>query len=241
MTILNTYYNFTEIIDDKGNISYKKSQIYSLKDNVFMFNNSNEYNNFNIYNYYDNDKYQITLGKNNSINSYISKIKYPLYFNNRNITEIYSNTDADDTVLIVKYLDNSIVSFDYVTGVSLYNNNSDNFISLNNFIKNSFKVDMSNSLSKSQELINKLNKVTDESVLHELSKEKVMYDKYNDSNSSSNNGTNNANNDSNKDDINSDNRNLLLNSTSKDNYITSYNPDTGDYEVYNTKNIFDFK
>lgn len=241
MTILNTYYNFTEIIDDKGNISYKKSQIYSLKDNVFMFNNSNEYNNFNIYNYYDNDKYQITLGKNNSINSYISKIKYPLYFNNRNITEIYSNTDADETVLIVKYLDNSIVSFDYVTGVSLYNNNSDNFISLNNFIKNSFKVDMSNSLSKSQELINKLNKVTDESVLHELSKEKVMYDKYNDSNSSSNNGTNNANNDSNKDDINSDNRNLLLNSTSKDNYITSYNPDTGDYEVYNTKNIFDFK
>ena len=107
MTILNTYYNFTEIFDDKGNISYKKSQIYSLKDNVFMFNNSNEYNNFNIYNYYDNDKYQITLGKNNSINSYISKIKYPLYFNNRNITEIYSNTDADETVLIVKYLDNS--------------------------------------------------------------------------------------------------------------------------------------
>ena len=34
---------------------------------------------------------------------------------------------------------------------------------------------------------------------------------------------------------------MLLNSTSKDNYITSYNPDTGDYEVYNTKNIFDFK
>ena len=224
-----------------GNI---KSQIYNVRNGKLsaISTNVNMKVDNSIIDSYNNKEYQTILTTEGEIMDIKEKLKYPENFLNRNIKQITQNTDTEKTEIMVMYNTGKVVIFNYVTGDIIYDNQEKADTGLMNYIIGSLGniwsdyEEKQEEYAKSQDLITKLTEKPIEEVLQENMIE------------SGNEGINNGNDAGEINIENSTNSGNTSGNTSNNtgsninnNYITVYNGETEEYEVYSEKEILEGK
>lgn len=70
-------------------------------------------------------QYLSVLEENRRVEDYYEQLKWPEELSNAGIQEISSNLNTSDTVLMVRYTDNTVAAFNYVTGNMLFKDESE--------------------------------------------------------------------------------------------------------------------
>ena len=70
-------------------------------------------------------QYLSVLEENRRVEDYYEQLKWPDELSNAGIQEISSNLNTSDTVLMVRYTDNTVAAFNYVTGTMLFKDESE--------------------------------------------------------------------------------------------------------------------
>lgn len=73
----------------------------------------------------DTARYLSVLEEDHRIEDYYDQIQWPDELSNAGIQEISSTLDTSDTVLMVRYTDNTVAAFNYVTGKLLFKDESE--------------------------------------------------------------------------------------------------------------------
>ncbi len=220
-----------------GNI---KQQIYNVRSGeLSALSNSLD---MKIDNYivdnYNNKEYQTILNSAGELIDLKERLQYPENFLNRNIKQIVQNTDAENPETMVLYNSGKVLIFNYVTGNIVYENEEKADSSLTDYITGSISSIWSDyeqkqqEYAKSKELEAKLAKLPIEEAIQENNKNETGITNENNTIENSNNenlttrteGTSNSS-------------STNTNTTTDNNYITVYNADTGEYEVYSEDEI----
>ena len=173
-------------------------------------------------------EYETILLEKGTIQDIKQSLKYPENFENSNIKEIVQNTDTERTEVLVYYNNGTVIVFNYLTGDIIYKQEEKqnpgliDYIkqSLSNIIPSSIK-NTSKEYEESKDLVEKLEEVPVEEAIQEVNQNNSTTQETNASTNTQNSGTSN-------------NGNSL---TSSKNYVTSYNPETGTYEIYSVEEI----
>ncbi len=210
-----------------GNV---KSQIYNVRNGQLsaISNNVDMKIGNSIIDNYNNKEYQTILTTDGNLVDLKEQLQYPNNFLSSNINQIVQNTDAESPEVMVLYNTGKVIVFNYVTGQVTYENDEKADSGLVSYLTRSFSSiwsdyeDRGQEYVKSKELEAKLAKLPVEEAMQEV----VNNNKDNESgntaggvNASSNNTSSNSN------------------TTADNNYITVYNGDTGEYEVYSEDEI----
>ena len=178
-------------------------------------------------------EYETILLENGTIQDLKQSLKYPENFENSNIKEIAQNTDTERTEVLVYYNDGTVIVFNYLTGDIIYKQEEKQNPGLIDYIKQSLANIIPSSTNKtskeyeeSKELVEKLEEVSVEEALQEVKP-----------NNSTTQETNSSSNTQNTQNTGTSNNGNSL--TSSKNYITSYNPETGTYEIYSVEEIIE--
>ena len=156
-------------------------------------------------------------------------LQYPDNFLSSNIKQIVQNTDAEKPEMMVLYNTGKVIVFNYVTGNVIYENDEKADEGLVNYLTRSFAniwndyEDKQQEYQKSKELEAKLAKLPVEEAMQGVS-----------NNGISTNNTDNLSGNSSSENVSS---NTNTNTTADNSYITVYNADTGEYEVYSEDEI----
>ncbi len=90
-------------------------------------------------------RYLSVLEKDQRIEDYYEQIRWPEELSNAGIREISSTLDTNDTVLMVRYTDNTVAAFNYVTGSLLFKDETEKeTLSFKDYIGNWFTETWSN-------------------------------------------------------------------------------------------------
>lgn len=73
----------------------------------------------------NDSQYLSVLEENRRVEDYYEQLKWPDELSNAGIQEISSNLNTNDTVLMVRYTDNTVAAFNYVTGTMLFKDESE--------------------------------------------------------------------------------------------------------------------
>lgn len=73
----------------------------------------------------NDSQYLSVLEENRRVEDYYEQLKWPEELSNAGIQEISSNLNTNDTVLMVRYTDNTVAAFNYVTGTMLFKDESE--------------------------------------------------------------------------------------------------------------------
>ena len=190
-------------------------------------------------------EYETILLENGTIQDLKQSLKYPENFENSNIKEIAQNTDTERTEVLVYYNDGTVIVFNYLTGDIMYKQEEKQNPGLIDYIKQSLAniiPSSTNNTSKeyeeSKELVEKLEEVPVEEALQEVKPNNGTNTQNTEPNKSTEETTQETNSSSNTESIqNTGTNNNGNNLTSSKNYVTSYNPETGTYEVYSVEEI----
>ena len=218
-----------------------KSQIYNVRNGELSAIASNvdmKVGNSIIDNYNDKE-YQTILTSNGELIDLKERLQYPDNFLSSNIKQIVQNTDTEKAEMMVLYNTGKAIVFNYVTGNVIYENDEKADEGLVSYLTRSFSniwsdcEDRGQEYAKGKELEEKLAKLPVEEAMQENNKTE---------NSSSNETSTIRNNNSNtlanvNADTNSTVNNNVSNTIVDSNYITVYNADTGEYEVYSEDEI----
>ena len=255
-----TFYHCSKIIDEDENYTYKDQQIFVKNNELYLIDGKfNNLGNSVIIDSYNNKQFVATLGTDGVIYDILTKINYPLKFNNKNIIAMTNNISDDSNVVLVYYSSGKVYGFNYITGEEVYDNNVEEKIGLLEYIKDNLSVgnilyDMNNTDYKNaQKLADKLEKKSIDELNEELKNDEIEEFKSdkNDINiiindSYENNGSiektnedNSSNNRSIKDSNEINNNNSSTNNST--NYITTYDPVSKNYVVYNPKEILEME
>ena len=214
-----------------GNI---KLQIYNVRNGKLsaISTNVNMKVDNSIIDSYNNKEYQTILTTEGEIMDIKEKLKYPENLLNRNIKQITQNTDTEKTEIMVMYNTGKVVIFNYVTGDIIYDNQEKADTGLMNYIIGSIGNIWNDYEEKQQEYANSQDLITK---LKEKPIEEVLQE-----NTTGNENVNNADG-SNTGTINTGNNTNSSNTSSNinNNYITVYNGETEEYEVYSEKEILE--
>lgn len=131
--IINTYYYYTLIDNDE--IDY---QLFIYNNQLYMLDNSDTINNNVVFGKYNLEDYEIILTKDNNLKSLKGSIKYPNTFVNAKISEITFDKDSSDNVIMIRYDNGDILSFNYITGEELYNVSNTMKLSIFEYLNSSF-------------------------------------------------------------------------------------------------------
>lgn len=206
--IINTYYNYSVV-----NNTIKEFQFFVKNGNLNSMSASlGNKKDMYIIDYYNNNEFQIILKEDGKLYSIKNNIKYPKDIINEEITELYTNINSTTNIVVVKYENGSIYTFDYRTGDLLFTNVSDEYASFLDYIKK--KISESSKYSTIENI-----KGYDNYSEIELLKSKI-YDVSIDEANDKINNTNSALKDN-------------------DNYITVYNEVTENYDVYKISSLLD--
>ncbi len=235
---IETYGTYSTV---NGNI---KQQIYNVRSGeLSALSNSLD---MKIDNYivdnYNNKEYQTILTTEGQVEDLKEILQYPDNFLSSNIKQIVQNADVEKTEMIVLYNTGKVIVFDYVTGNVIYENDEKADEGLVGYLTRSFAniwndyEDRWQEYAKSKELEAKLAKLPvleaiqkasnnsgTNAISNSLAGSTNINQNDNDTNSISANNTNNASGNP--------------NSTTDNSYITVYNADTGEYEVYSEDEI----
>ena len=215
---INTYGTYSTV---NGNT---KLQIYNVRSGKLSALSNNldmKINNY-ISDNYNNKEYQTILSKNGEIVDLKEKLQYPGNFFSRNIKQIVQNNDQEKTEMMVLYNTGKVIVFNYVTGEVIYENDEKADEGLVDYIAGSVSNIWDNyeekqeEYSKGKELAAKLS---------EMPIEEAMKQKNNNNNGTAIEMANNEQEES----------NTITNSV--DNYITVYNGNTDEYDVYSANEI----
>ena len=221
-----------------GNV---KLQIYNVRNGQLsaIANNVDMKIGNSIIDNYNDKEYQTVLTTSGELIDLKDKLQYPANFLSGNIKQVVQNTNAEVPEMMVLYNTGKVIVFNYVTGQVIYENNEKADSGLANYLARSFSNIWSDyeerwqEYTKSKELETKLAKLPIEEAIRGNSKNET------ETSSATNTIVNNSDNiltsvekDTNLT-VNSD----VSNTTADNSYITVYNADTGEYEVYSEDEI----
>ena len=236
---IKTYNTFSEIISEDGSkvvrndirLYVKNGRIHALPVEISLGNYAIKLveSNF-IIDSYNGKEYETVLGEDGKLYDIKESIAYPENFVNEGIESIGNNLKNDSHELEVTYKNGNSIKFNYQTGeiISSIDEKSENK-DIFEYIKektteirkslsrNSNNNDMQNKYLDSQVLKNKLEEIPVEEALQEELKR-------NDNNI--NNSNNNENDQAN-------------NSLKETRYISIYNAEKGDYQIYQEEELLD--
>ena len=210
-----------------------KNQIYTVKNGkLSIISGKTELKIGNqIIDMINEREYETILLENGTIQDLKQSLKYPENFENSNIKEIVQNSDTERPEVLVYYNDGTVIVFNYLTGEIIYKQEEKQNPGLIDYIKQSLANIIPSSTNKtskeyeeSKELVEKLKEVPVEEAIQEVSPNDGTTQETNSSSNTESIQNNETNN----------NGNSL---TSSKNYVTSYNPETGTYEVYSIEEI----
>ena len=223
-----------------------KNQIYTVKNGkLSIISGKTELKIGNqVIDMINDREYETILLKNGTIQDLKQSLKYPENFENSNIKEIAQNSDRERPEVLVYYNDVTVIVFNYLTGETIYKQEEKQNPGLIEYIKQSLANIIPNITSssnkehkeyeESKELVEKLEEIPVEKAIKEVKlsndpKQETTQSHPTDTNNGSQNGENFAGTNNN-----STNSNSL---TLSKNYVTSYNPETGTYEIYSVEEI----
>ena len=219
-----------------------KSQIYTVKNGkLSIISGKTELKAGNqVIDMINDREYETILLENGTIQDLKQSLKYPENFENSNIKEIVQNTDTERTEVLVYYNNGTVIVFNYLTGDIIYKQEEKqnpgliDYIkqSLANIIPNSTK-NTSKEYEESKELVEKLEEMPVEEAIQEVKPNNSTTQETNSGTNSQNTETNSSQTGENLAGTNNNGNSL----TSSKNYVTSYNPETGTYEVYSVEEI----
>ncbi len=242
-----------------GNV---KLQIYNVRSGKLSAISSNldmKIDNYVVDNYNDKE-YQTILTNSGEIVDLKEQLQYPDNFLSRNVKQIVQNSHHENTEMMVIYNTGKVIIFNYVNGNVIYETEEKADSGLTDYITGSINSiwsdyeDKQSEYLRSKELIAKLAEMPIEEVL------KGVEDNTNNVNGDDSTGIiTNLNNSAggaanpnhsaeNINNINPNNGNLSnsnitnnTTSTNEESYITVYNGETGEYEVYSESEILEGK
>lgn len=134
-TVIDTYYNYSVIHNGSIDTIYDKqifvrnnhidivdSLLDSKKDTVILDN-------------YANKDYLTILGNDGVIYNLKNDIKLPASFTNKNIVDMTSNLNSNNSIILVLYDNGKVISFDYRTGTQDISEKATKSISLFDYFK----------------------------------------------------------------------------------------------------------
>ena len=194
-----------------------------------------------------NDReYETILLENGTIQDLKQSLKYPENFENSNIKEIAQNLDTERTEVLVYYNNGTVIVFNYLTGDITYKQEVQQNIGLIDYIKQSLANiipsgtnNTSKEYEESKELVEKLEEMPVEEAIQEVKPNNSTNTKNTQDNSTQETiqgSSTNTNSSLTEESITGTNNNGNSLTSSK-NYVTSYNPETGTYEVYSVEEI----
>ena len=233
-----------------------KSQIYNVRSGILsaLSSNTDMKIDNSITDNYNGKEYQTILKTSGELIDLKEKLKYPSNFLSSNIKQIVQNQDVEKPEMMVLYNTGKVIVFNYVNGNIIYENNEKADTGLVSYLTRSFAniwndyEDKYQEYEKSKELETKLAKLPISEALKESNKENSEGTTYNlitndlittnnistdNTNNMSGNATGNDSNNSNT----STNTGSNSNTNSDSDYITVYNENTGEYEVYSEDEI----
>ncbi len=235
-----------------GNV---KSQIYNVRNGQLsaISNNVDMKIENSIIDNYNDKEYQTILNTSGKLVDLKEQLQYPNNFLSNNIKQIVQNTDAEKTEMLVLYNTGKVIVFNYVTGNVVYENDEKADSGLVSYLTRSFSniwsdyEDRWQEYAKSKELETKLAELSVEEAIQKASNNSEINaisnniagnvntnQSNNATNSISTNNTNNASGSSSTDNASSS---TSTNTIADNSYITVYNADTGEYEVYSEEEI----
>ena len=221
-----------------GNV---KLQIYNVRNGQLsaISNNVDMKVGNSIIDNYNDKEYQTVLTTSGELVDLKEQLQYPNNFLSSNIKQIVQNTEAESPEVMVLYNTGKVIVFNYVTGKVVYENDEKADSGLMNYLTRSFSSiwsdyeDKQQEYAKSKELEAKLAELSIEEAMKENNKNETATSSEDNTITSNNNNTlTNVNTDTN-----STFSNNVSNTTVDNDYITVYNADTGEYEVYSEDEI----
>ena len=233
-----------------------KLQIYNVRNGQLsaIANNVDMKIGNSIIDNYNDKEYQTVLTTSGELIDLKEKLQYPNNFLSSNIKQIIQNADAESPEMMVLYNTGKVIVFNYVTGNVIYENEEKADEGLVNYLTRSFSniwsdyEDRGQEYAKSKELEAKLAKLPVEEALKENNKAETVTSSENNTIVSDNNSntltnvnadTNSIidNNSSGNSSTANNNYSANSNTITDNSYITVYNADTGEYEVYSEDEI----
>ena len=202
-------------------------------------------------------EYETILNENGVLKDLKEKLVYPDKFKNEGIKEICQNIDSEKTTVLVYYDNGEFTIFNYLTGEVNDSSVQKEKMNLIEYVKKNvyelFNTEEEKTNEKeyeeTKEIVEKLEKIPIEIAIQE-NDASLNIDNTNNNIEPENNGqvdtelNNNNNNISNNNDNNGNNNNNSIGNTNNvtgQSYITSYNPETNKYEIYNEEEIINSK
>ena len=226
---IETYGTYSTV---NGNI---KQQIYNVRSGGLSALSSSldmKIDNYIVDNY-NNKEYQTILSSNGELVDLKEMLQYPENFLNRNIKQIWQNSGQEKTEMMILYNTGKVIVFNYVTGDVIYENEEKADTGLADYITGSVSniwndyEEKQADYEKSKELAAKLAELPVSEAMQQASNNSGIND-------ISADNTNNASGNSSTENF-SPSTNANTNTDSS--YITVYNADTGEYEVYSEEEI----
>ena len=188
---------------------------------------------------YNGKEYETVLGSDGKLYDLKEPIEYPENFVNENIESIGNNLNSDTHEVEVTYKNGDKVKFNYQTGKIISSSKSDasDEIGLFDYIKDKISEIGTSNSGVSQELTNKYEESKElQSKLEKTSVEEAIENK----NAGNSNQAENIGNNSLNADGDTATENKETNNSLKENkYISIYNKETGEYEIYNEEELLD--
>lgn len=220
----------------------EKEQIYRIKNGILtaLSNKLDMKIGEQLIDSYNEKEYQTILGQDGKLYDIKENIKYPDNFVNNKIEEI--ETSKEEPIMMMYYQNGKVEVFNYVTGEILYEKEQTEKISLFDYIKEKFTkpqllyAEAKAEYVKSQELVEKLKETPIEIALQTIPEQ--TQDGTNTANTGDIGNIENIGNTSTSNGSPSSGTGNSQNQTNI-HYITVYNPETQDYDIYNENEIIE--
>ena len=207
----------------KNSTLYAIPTVLSNDDNIEVVPVANNI----ILDTYNGKEYETVLGSDGKIYDIKEPIAYPENFINKDIESIRNNLNSDVKEVEVTYKNGGKIKFNYQTGEVISSSEAnEEELGLFNYLKEKISEIGNSSFDVSQEIVNKYETSKElQTKLEETSVEEAI-EKQNNSNQLENGVTTTENNATN-------------NSLKENKYISIYNQETEDYEIYNEEELLD--
>ena len=239
---IETYSTYSVIIAEDGSQVTRNTKLYVKDNNLYaipvVLASTTEGEDITpvadniIVDSYNGKEYETVLGSDGRMYDLKEPIAYPENFVNENIESIGNNLNSDSHEVEVIYQNGDKVKFNYQTGdiISSSESNNSDGIGLFEYITDKIS-EIGNSRSNvTEEISNKYEASKElQTKLEETSVEEAIEKQ----NSSSSNVINS------EDGITVTDNNVTNNSLNENKYISIYNEETGEYEIYNEEELLD--
>ena len=226
---IETYYHCTKVMDTDGNMATKDKQMYLKNKVLYILDGSLDiYGNMILVDSYNDKQIETALGTDGKIYNFLTKIKCPLGFKNRDIIAMTSNARDNENIVLVYYSSGKVYGFNYITGEEVFDN-GEGKVDILKYLENSFNLDNllydieDISYEHEEELISKLEKVSVDQALQDIENSQDI--------------DNTSNTENNEENTNSKVNNNSTTNSQEVQYVISYDAGQNEYVVYSSEEL----